>query len=634
MKKKLYPLFIGLFLAQCVMAQAPGGVSAALTMWIKSNAGVTQSSGQISSWTYANDGSKSFAATAGSMPNFTTNAINFLPAAGFTTTQFMDGPTGTDAPITAGNPAYTAFVVWESNINNDYQRLWQQRDNSCSFCNDAFAISTWNNGEYGDETGTNPFAFGMPQPYTVNTWHISEIQLLNQPTGDLEITDETNYLAGPVIVNTDQSATPDGPANRSISDQVNRLGLNYDGTTGLNGALAEVIVYNGSLTSTQSASVFSYLALKYGITLGGNIQSSAGTTLWDATADASYNNQVFGIGTDNSSGLSITQANSNLTGNGDGTGISGMGNVILSNASLSTDQSFLFAGNDLGSLAESTTGAPSSLSGITIFGRKWKVKHTGNVGTVDVSIDYNGLAHNGTPGDASTFRMLVDPTGAGDFSTSPTVYTPTGFSGTEVQYSGVTLADGSTFTFGSSPVPLPVTWTAFTANVINQTDISLNWTIANNQNAKNYVVEHSDDGQSFSPVGDVANIASVKSYSYLYPNATPGTHYFRVHETDLDGKDIYSKIVSATIKEGALNLRLISNPIIGDQVDMELTAAAPTQAYISIFSANGGRMLTQVQSLQTGSNRSQLPVSNLPAGNYILEVRTATTTLHQTFVKL
>jgi hypothetical protein len=633
-KKNFYSFLFAIFLAQFVTAQAPGGVASTLTMWVQPS-GISQSSNLITAWTYANDGTKSFAPGPSLNPNYVANAINYLSAANFTRTQYMSGPTGTNAPITAGNPSYTAFVVWQSNINNDYQRLWSQRSN-CGNCNDAFAISSWNNGDYGDETGTPPYLFGMPQPYTIPTWHVSEIQLLNQSLSDLVITDETNFAGAPTVANTDPAGVC-GPCLRSIANSFNLIGLNFDGTEGLGGSIAEIIVYNGPLSSTQSENVFSYLSLKYGISLGGTLISSAGTTIWDASANSAYNNQVFGLGTDNSSGLSITQANNSITGVGDGSGQSGAGNVILSLASPAADQSFLFVGNNAGSLTESTTGAPATPAGLNIFGRTWKTQNTNSTGPVNVSIDYTGLAHDGTLGDATTFRMLVDPTGAGDFSTAPTLYMPTSFSGSSnavVNYSGVSLPTGAAFTFGSSVTPLPVTWTAFTANVVNQTDIALAWTIANNQNAKNYVVEHSLDGANFSAVGTVDNIANVQSYSYLYTGATPGNHYFRVHETDVDGQNIYSTIVSAVIKFGDLSLRLISNPIQGDQVDMELTTKTATQVYVSVLSTNGSRIMTQVQTLQSGANRSQLLLNNLAAGNYILEVRTGTTTLHQTFLKL
>lgn len=634
MKRKFYLLVLCLFLAQFVMAQAPGGVSTNLTMWMKTTFGTSVGGGLLNSWTYANDGTKSFTTSAGTVPTFSTNAINFNPAVVFTQTQFMDGPIGANAPITAGNDAYTAFVVWSSTINNNFQRLWEQRS-TCGACNDAFAISTWNNSNYGDETGTNPFQFGMPQPYAINVWHISQINLKAQATGDLEILDETNYPT-PLTVNTDQSGTPNGAALRTLSNTVNRIGLNYDGASGLGGSIAEIIVYNSNIDAGASRDkIFSYLSLKYGVTLNHDLVASGGATPWSSATNTGYLNGVFGIGNDLASGLLISQSNSSTSGNGDGTGISGKGNVILSNPSLTTDQSFLYVGNNGGALTESTTGAPTGFSGLQILARKWKAQHTGNVGTVNVSMDYTGLSHQGTLADPTTFLMVVDPTGAGDFqATTPTTYVGSSTSANAVIFSGVTLPTGAVFTFGSSSTTLPVVWRSFTASITGKDDITLNWTIDENQNAKVYEVEHSLNGTDFTKIGEVLNSASVKSYSFDYPSAAAGTHYFRVHEVDLDGKYIYSKIISATVQTASVSLRLFSNPVNTGTVDMEIVSAASAKAVFSLLSSSGTRLLVRQQQLQSGSNRYQLPIGNVAAGNYILEVRIGSSILHQNIIKL
>jgi hypothetical protein len=631
MKRKFYTLAFSLTLAQFLMAQAPGGVSTNLTMWMKTTSGTTVAGGLLTAWTYANDGTKSFTATVA--PTFTTNAINFNPAAVFTTTQYMDGPTGANAPITAGNDTYTAFVVWNSSVGNNYQRLWEQRS-TCNTCSDAFSVATWNDGHYGVENATSPFQYTLTQPYTINTWHISQLNLKNTALGDLEIVDETNYVT-PLVINSDFNNI-NGPAARSIANTVNRIGINHDLTTGLTGSIAEIIVYNSNIDAGASRDkIFSYLALKYGVNLNHDLTASGGATPWSTTTNTGYNNRVFGIGNDVASNLLISQSNSVATGNGDGTGISGAGNVTLANPSLNTDQSFLFVGDDNGALTESTTGAPTTPSGFSILARKWKAQHTGNVGTVDVKFDYTGLPHQGTLGDPNSFRMFVDATGAGDFqATTPTAYAPASFAGSIVTYSGVTLPTGAVFTFGSTATPLPVVWRSFTASLTGKNDITLNWVIDENQNAKVYEVEHSLDGTHFSKIGEIANETDTKAYSFAYPSATAGTHYFRVHEVDIDGKFIYSKIVSVLVKTSDYSLRLLSNPVNTSAVEMEVVSATSAKATISLLSSSGNRLLTSQQQVQPGSNRYQLPIGNVAAGNYILQVRIGSAVLHEKVIKL
>jgi|GEM_PF-3208305 len=65
---------------------------------------------------------------------------------------------------------------------------------------------------------------------------------------------------------------------------------------GYQGDIAEIILFDVSaITNIEIQKIESYLALKYGITLGGNYLNSAGTTIWDATANAAYHNNVAGL---------------------------------------------------------------------------------------------------------------------------------------------------------------------------------------------------------------------------------------------------------------------------------------------------------------------------------------------------
>ena len=83
------------------------------------------------------------------------------------------------------------------------------------------------------------------------------------------------------------------------------------------GNLAELIVYNNSVNAGASRNqIFSYLSMKYGIPIGISLLSSAGGTIWDAVANSTYNNAVFGLALDNTSGLSVSESNSAGTGSG------------------------------------------------------------------------------------------------------------------------------------------------------------------------------------------------------------------------------------------------------------------------------------------------------------------------------
>ena len=72
------------------------------------------------------------------------------------------------------------------------------------------------------------------------------------------------------------------------------------------GIISEVLVYNDSLSASDTEKINSYLAIKYGITLSHNYVNSSGTILKDITDG--YANDIAGIGVDSCGGLDQRQS--------------------------------------------------------------------------------------------------------------------------------------------------------------------------------------------------------------------------------------------------------------------------------------------------------------------------------------
>ena len=94
---------------------------------------------------------------------------------------------------------------------------------------------------------------------------------------------------------------------------------NNNTTTGsnlpFNGAIQEMILMRRNnttaMTTSEIARVNSYLAIKYGITLtSGDYLDSNGNTVWSRSANAGYENNIFGIARDDESGLYQKQSKS------------------------------------------------------------------------------------------------------------------------------------------------------------------------------------------------------------------------------------------------------------------------------------------------------------------------------------
>jgi hypothetical protein len=635
--KKIYLLTTCLCSSFILMAQSPGGVgvSAGLSLWLRADAASTLgSTDSLNSWAYFNIPANVFNSSPANRPIVQNSSFNFLPSVFFNGSQQMDGPTGANAPITAGNPAYSIFAVWSSNVSSGTpQRVWSQRSTGSN--GDGGALWVFN-GEYGDQDEISPYTQGAALFYTPSTPYISEVNLLAQNTSDLELVDQTNVAGTPVVVNSD----PAGLAltDRNISNLVNRLGSrNVPTEEPFIGNLAELIVYNNSVNAGASRNqIFSYLSMKYGIPVGISLLSSAGATVWNAAANSTYNHAVFGLALDNNSGLSVNQSNSAGTGGGSGAGQSGAGNVTLSSVSpISTDQSFLMVGNDNGSLTESTFDMPASASGSSRLQRNWKIANTNGLGPVNLGFDFTGLTISGTIGTLSDFRLMVNDAGDPTFFSGNThLYQPSSFTGNVANFTGIPLPDGNVFAIISSAsgsTPLPVDFISFTAQPSGN-NVDLSWVVGDNQQANTYEVDRSADGVNFTKIGEVANIADQTGYSFVDINAGSGTHYYRVLETDQDGKSIYSKVVSATIAAGDFSVAVLNNPAVGKtDAQLQINAVTAGTAFVELWTVGGARISLQQLAIGMGTNTIALPMSGLASGSYVVKV-TVNNSVHVTQV--
>jgi len=633
--KKIYPLLVLSCLMQTVFGQAPGGVSTNLQLWLQSTVGTntTTPGATVTSWNYANNGSNSFTATASTGPTYNTNLINFQPAIIFlsngTTGNIMDGPTGASAPITAGDDDYCMFAVWRSNSVGLFQRVWLQAGSSGSA--DGFSLCTWNDTRMGNETEISPYTVSLTNYFSPGVWNITQLNLLNQPLNDQEVVTDSNYSTSPTVSTTDFFNT-DGAGVRNLGNTLNELGSK--GSTGpqsLNGDIAEVIVFDRPINlGGEREKIFSYLSLKYGIPLNANLVSSAGATVWDATANTGFNNAVFGIAQDDGSGLLVNKSNSTVTGSGDGTGQSGKGNIILSNPSALTNQGFLLLGNDNGGFTQVSSVKP----GAQQFSQRWKVQQSGSVGTVDMDFDLTGITSTGTIGVPQNFALEIDQDGNGNFNDGTQSYVvASGFTGNVAHFTGVTLSNGNVLTVLSSASNLPVTWGNITLGLTGSGDIAINWQVFNNQDGKTYEIEHSLDGVNFSKTGEVANDPKVKSYSYLYTSPAAGTHYFRIRETDFDGQFIYSKIVSLETKVGPLSFRVLNSLAIDNFSQLEVTTPQAVDVHIELLSTGGSRISTLEQTVYTGTTKITIPMNQLASGNYLLKIQAGSITRTEKVIK-
>ncbi len=217
-----------------------------------------------------------------------------------------------------------------------------------------------------------------------------------------------------------------------------------------NGRIAEVIVYGRELTTAERQRVNSYVAVKYGVTLGTTTSpidylTSSGTVVWSSSTI--YQNDVAGIGRDDSSGLNQKQSRSLNTENSGNLVTIGLGAIAADNAAnvntFGADRTFMIWGDDAGAPFLST---PMSglVPGTKRLTRVWKVQETGTVGTVLVRVPLAALA-----GSNQVLIRSIDAT----FDATDTIVPLTAdASGYEAPFD---FADGDFFTFAAVTIAAP-----------------------------------------------------------------------------------------------------------------------------------------------------------------------------------
>lgn len=191
----------------------------------------------------------------------------------------------------------------------------------------------------------------------------------------------------------------------------------------------------------------------------------------------------------------------------------------------------------------------------------------------------------------------------------------------------------SPFTFGSlSPSfnPLPITLLNFDGKMNANNDVDLNWRTVSETNNKFFTVERSSDGVYFTPLVNVeaaGNSNAVVSYQALDANPYTGYTYYRLKQTDLNGKVTYAKnIVSVYNVFAQSTLSVYPNPSNGIiQLDLENKEAG----VLSVKNSLGEIVFT----IELSVENSQIDLSHLPAGIYILSLETGAKTETCKFIK-
>ncbi|OKL40894.1 T9SS type A sorting domain-containing protein [Pontibacter flavimaris] len=180
--------------------------------------------------------------------------------------------------------------------------------------------------------------------------------------------------------------------------------------------------------------------------------------------------------------------------------------------------------------------------------------------------------------------------------------------------------------------PLPVELMYF-KGAVQGANASLTWATAQELDNEKFVVERSQDGKSFSQIGEVqghGNSSILINYTFTDTNPGVGTNYYRLRQVDFGGTEETSNVVALQFKGGQHtlngNLAKVYPTIAATEVNVSL---ALHNAQVTVLNANG----LQVAQYSSASQNLVLPVSHLQPGIYFINVTDGKQQQTQRFVK-
>jgi hypothetical protein len=180
----------------------------------------------------------------------------------------------------------------------------------------------------------------------------------------------------------------------------------------------------------------------------------------------------------------------------------------------------------------------------------------------------------------------------------------------------------STFALGTNMrYLLPIKLVYFKAQP-DGSKVDLSWETATESNNRGFTIEKSSDGGNFTALtfvptqADGGNSSVSLDYSAVDPAPYTGVTYYRLAQTDLDGKISYSGVVAVHF-DGTASISVFPNPSRGTVWISGLDNSLSTVA-VTLYDLSGKPVLEANSTVQGGMVRLDTRLSN---GVYVLRVQ-------------
>lgn len=183
------------------------------------------------------------------------------------------------------------------------------------------------------------------------------------------------------------------------------------------------------------------------------------------------------------------------------------------------------------------------------------------------------------------------------------------------------------YTHAANPnnAALPVTITEFSGEVANTTNL-IHWTSAQEHNSQYYTLEYSTDGDRFSSIGTIPSLAQngesdiELNYAYIHNNPAIGNNYYRLQQTDMDGKQVLAANTINLIRANSgAQICLYPNPA-SDQITLVYSNTKTAKVQMQVLDMGGRVMMQKEYNCAAGRNEFKTDLSTLATGVYQVRI--------------
>jgi pectin methylesterase-like acyl-CoA thioesterase len=185
---------------------------------------------------------------------------------------------------------------------------------------------------------------------------------------------------------------------------------------------------------------------------------------------------------------------------------------------------------------------------------------------------------------------------------------------------------------GLAIAAIPISLTAFSGEKSGNGN-RLKWATASETNNAFFAIERSENGVDFQNIGQVKGAGTTGTpqyYGYFDANPTPFVNYYRLKQTDFDGKSTYSKTIAINNGLTKTTTLKIYPTLISDNLTVDIQSDAVGD--LRINDAFGKTVYTK-SGVSKGASTVNINTSVLPNGVYFLSFDTVNGVKTEKFVK-